>query len=862
MKKGALILLSFMLLWGLLPKSLLNERVDAASDPSLIFRMENQDINGSPYPDLNDKVDTLKTLDQGTIVVKFRYTGNSIMSLFSLSNNTVADGHFHLYITPTLIGSENRYAEPGKTKSNTHIKSNAITLTPNVDHTVAMVMDKAAGYKYFLDGVLIKEDSVSPRKFLNNIYAPNSSKLGITERAGGAFQYPFTGSIAYAEVYSKPLDDQTLINMTRTVSSAADLNAVKQAITSNAGSSTFVFTGGGMTFSPGAAEGYRNYMQHFEERIRWELGGTLQRRNFVFNTQKKGITAGSLLADFDRRVTRLQPKAVFVSLGQEDAASNTPLATFKSNVKTIVSQIRNAGSIPVLESSIVPISSTFAAKVSTYVDTLKQIAAEDGVVFINHYETWNGYTDRAALTASDGVTPNELGHLRLAKELMSLFGVGGSGYTWGINGYTDTKEPASQVINRNVAYTESGSAISVNLTTSLTGLGTVEKVMVTLRSDEEQVVRETSSGTGTVSMGSVVSSKPYTLTVKAKMAGSAAWTQLQTAYIHGSAPAPVQVPSEIQSLLQGTGPVTWLFSGDSITHGALHTKGYKSFAELFGERVKGELSAVNPARADDIVLNTGVSSMTTRDLLANFDRWVTVNQPDVVFIAFGMNDSSNQMVPLEEFKNNLRTAVDKVRQLGAIPVLETINTIKPADGGRVNNLPLYVDAIRSVAQEKQELLVDHYQYWTEAEQKESHIKSIWLNDNIHPNYVGSTHMAAAIFHTLGLDDPNSYIASLRYIVAPATQALNQTPSVTAANQTITVDVPSIVTAAGGAGAVESVTASINLGNQNTMTMTTFKKDGVIRFTNLTQPGSYTVKVKVKVKGQNKELIMNDANASL
>lgn len=62
--------------------------------------------------------------------------------------------------------------------------------------------------------------------------------------------------------------------------------------------------------------------------------------------------------------------------------------------------------------------------------------------------------------------------------------------------------------------------------------------------------------------------------------------------------------------------------------------------------------------------------------------------------------------------------------------------------------------------------------------------------------------------------------------------------------------------------MESVSASINLANQNTMTITTFKKDGVIRFTNLTQPGSYTVKVKVKVKGQNKELIMNDANASL
>ena len=52
------------------------------------------------------------------------------------------------------------------------------------------------------------------RKFLNHIYAPNSSQLGRTERAGGANQYHFNGDIDFAEVYRNPLSDQALMDIT------------------------------------------------------------------------------------------------------------------------------------------------------------------------------------------------------------------------------------------------------------------------------------------------------------------------------------------------------------------------------------------------------------------------------------------------------------------------------------------------------------------------------------------------------------------------------------------------------------------------------------------------------------------------
>ncbi|MBP1964322.1 exo-alpha-sialidase [Paenibacillus aceris] len=230
MRKMTLFFIVAILLFALPVNIMANETTSVvAADPSLVLRMDNLHVASGSSTNLNDKVDALKVLDEGTIIVRFRYTaGSSIMSLFSLSNNTIANGHFHLYISPTAIGSENRYAEPGQTQVNTHVKTDTLVLKENEVHTVAMVMDKAKGYKYFLDGAMVKQDTTSARKFLNNIYAPNSAKLGLTERPAGSNQYPFSGDIDFAEVYSKPLADQDLVNITGVTNKVPSVNPIPE----------------------------------------------------------------------------------------------------------------------------------------------------------------------------------------------------------------------------------------------------------------------------------------------------------------------------------------------------------------------------------------------------------------------------------------------------------------------------------------------------------------------------------------------------------------------------------------------------------------------------------------------------------
>ena len=76
---------------------------------------------------------------------------------------------------------------------------------------------------------------------------------------------------------------------------------------------------------------------------------------------------------------------------------------------------------------------------------------------------------------------------------------------------------------------------------------------------------------------------------------------------------------------------TILFAGDSITHGIHHLKGYRSYSEHFNERLRGE--EVNGNRKTrSFVINTGVSSATTRDALRQFDTWIATHSPKIVFL--------------------------------------------------------------------------------------------------------------------------------------------------------------------------------------------------------------------------------------
>ena len=199
-------------------------------------------------------------------------------------------------------------------------------------------------------------------------------------------------------------------------------------------------------------------------------------------------------------------------------------------------------------------------------------------------------------------------------------------------------------------------------------------------------------------------------------------------------------------------PVTWLFTGDSITHGALHTKGWRCFTEIFAERVRFEMN-----RRSDIVINTGISGDTTAGIIAALDWRLSRFQPDVTFIMFGMNDSV--VGPdLATYEANLRKLVVEARKNSGIPVLMRVNPCIPgsAQEKRHAKLEAYMDAVAKIAADEKLILVDHWADW----RKNPKSIAAMMNDEVHPNGRGHQEMAIRILQAVGLSDPRSFTGRL------------------------------------------------------------------------------------------------------
>ena len=114
-------------------------------------------------------------------------------------------------------------------------------------------------------------------------------------------------------------------------------------------------------------------------------------------------------------------------------------------------------------------------------------------------------------------------------------------------------------------------------------------------------------------------------------------------------------------------PWTWVFYGDSITHGAAHTHGWRSFPEIFHERVRWELK-----QSADVIINTAYSGQTAFNLSNKeyFESHVSRFAPDAVFLLVGTNDIVKTEGGAEGFRKYLEAIVEQIVALGAVPVVQ------------------------------------------------------------------------------------------------------------------------------------------------------------------------------------------------
>ncbi len=202
---------------------------------------------------------------------------------------------------------------------------------------------------------------------------------------------------------------------------------------------------------------------------------------------------------------------------------------------------------------------------------------------------------------------------------------------------------------------------------------------------------------------------------------------------------------KIKELLKSDSPIKWLFTGDSITHGVLHTYGHRDYVQLFEERLRFEL-----ARYKDVVIRTAVSGWTTQDILNDIEWNVLQFNPDVFSIMIGMNDASK--VSIDDFTDNYRRILDIVdKRTTALAILHTPNpAVAGFDSTRDSSLPKIVESVRNLGQERGIPVVDHYAEWTLHLAQSLGSTLPLMNDCIHPNSYGHQVFARLLMKELGI----------------------------------------------------------------------------------------------------------------
>ncbi|MBN2582961.1 MAG: hypothetical protein JXL80_07830 [Planctomycetes bacterium] len=186
----------------------------------------------------------------------------------------------------------------------------------------------------------------------------------------------------------------------------------------------------------------------------------------------------------------------------------------------------------------------------------------------------------------------------------------------------------------------------------------------------------------------------------------------------------------VREKLKAGKPVTIAFLGDSIT--AQQPKdfadGKGSFVDRFTTYLKETYpdrevtvtdkgTVVEPQGSQIVIVKAGVGGNDSGQGLARIDKDVLAHKPDAVVVMFGVNDENvkshgaKNLVSTKQYGENLTTIVEKVRGVGAEPVLMTTSMKMLAWSSTGGNLDEYAATARQVAKAKKVCLVDNFKAW-------------------------------------------------------------------------------------------------------------------------------------------------------
>lgn len=180
-----------------------------------------------------------------------------------------------------------------------------------------------------------------------------------------------------------------------------------------------------------------------------------------------------------------------------------------------------------------------------------------------------------------------------------------------------------------------------------------------------------------------------------------------------------------RELLVKEGPITIVAFGDSVTHGALGA-GVINYETVYWNLLKKRLNAIRNYIPVNVI-NAGIGGLTAAQSLDRMDRQVLAHNPDLVIVAFGLNDVNGT---LEEYLSSLRVIFEKLVNNGIDTIFLTPNmlntyvaegteeryldyaavTAEYQNSGRMDK---YIYAAADLARECGVLVADCYSRWKE-----------------------------------------------------------------------------------------------------------------------------------------------------
>jgi lysophospholipase L1-like esterase len=195
----------------------------------------------------------------------------------------------------------------------------------------------------------------------------------------------------------------------------------------------------------------------------------------------------------------------------------------------------------------------------------------------------------------------------------------------------------------------------------------------------------------------------------------------------------VTLPKTVAKLQLGE-PVRIVCFGDSVTGVYYHTGGRRAYTDMLGIA----LVRVFP-KANVTTINAGISGHTTVNALSRIDRDVLAHEPTLVTVMFGLNDMGG--LSLDQFRDNLRTIVEKCRAAGAEVLLATPNDVINTSGRPTEKLARYCEVVREVGREQDVPVCDCYGELEALRSRDATAWRLLLSDEIHPNMDGHKRIA-------------------------------------------------------------------------------------------------------------------------